>query len=653
MKARYFVAVVGCALALLVAAVLGQTSQRSNVIWARSTAGATITLDGKLDEPAWSKAESIRLQYGKTAELIPGSGWKDESGVKPGDPTDATLKFLVNGNKLYLAVVAKDSSVGGGTFNKFDGMLMNLRAHSSPNRPAPPFEYFYGWVTESWADPNTGKVGASPGFFGWASGRRDSLYAEGFPRSDIWNAATTVQGISNDDATPDAGWTAEIQFNLDAKNFLNPDNKNERRYTGGYDVTRLQGDILEFNISIYDADWQWPLQSGRFSGNRTWWQGPWANNSAFDVVRIYARPDVTINSGAVPQVAPEVIIPNGANYAAPTIDGKLDEAVWQATSGLDIRFNDDTLRASYPGNGPWRSGQFQPPIEGKLATVLDPGDATIKWFFKGDMLYLAADVRDLAVWSINNRDQWDGVMFVINERVKLNPDDNNLERRELTVRFDPTGKAVLEGYWSTLIDTLSGGQVGLAMKPGTTINDFNDEDKGYQIEAVIDLTKLGYPAGRGDGVLFISATLFDGDSFSNAADNYGTRTWWMREGSWNAGPAWAYMDPAQLVTGVAARAESSLPLEFALLGNYPNPFNPSTKIQFTMPEPGVVTLKVYDLLGRSVKTIHLGLQAMGKREATFTPENLNSGIYLYRLEMKAVSGNKQHSTLYGKMLFVK
>jgi hypothetical protein len=37
----------------------------------------------------------------------------------------------------------------------------------------------------------------------------------------------------------------------------------------------------------------------------------------------------------------------------------------------------------------------------------------------------------------------------------------------------------------------------------------------------------------------------------------------------------------------------------------------------------------------------------------FTPENLSSGVYLYRLEMKAASGNTTHSTLYGKMLLVK
>ncbi len=602
--------------------------ERPNVIWARSTAGAAITLDGKLDEPAWSKAEAVRIQYGQNSNLIPGSGWKDEAGVKPSDPTDAILKFLVDGNNLYMAAIVKDSSVGGGLFNRFDGFLMNLRDRSKPDRPVPVFEYFYGWVTETWADTTLGQVGKLPGFFGWAAGDRT-----------VWDAVTTVQGVSNSDTTIDQGYTTEFKFNLTPR---------------GYDVTKSSGDILEFNVSIYDADWQWPLQAGRFSGNRTWWQGPWGNNTWFDVIRIYARPDVTINSGAVPEVGPEVIIPNGANFAAPTIDGKLDEAVWQNASGIDIKYGDDALRASYPGIGPYRSGQFQPAINTVKASVLDPGDATIKWFFKDNMLYLGADVRDLAVWSNSSRDQWDAIEFIINDRATLDTDNHNLARRVLTVRFDSSGAIIKDNYLRDLVDSLKTSQAALALKPGTTVNNFNDEDQGYTVELAIDLTQLGYPLGRGDGVLFISAMLFDGDNFPNPADNYGTRTWWMREQEITAGPAWAYMDPNTLITSVKDRQDNGLPKAFALVGNYPNPFNPTTTIRYTMPEPGFVTLKVYDILGRGVASIPLGLQSPGyKVESQFNASNLSSGIYLYRLQMVSAATQKTLSTLYGKMMVVK
>ncbi len=632
------------------------SSGRSDAVWARTTT-EVITLDGQLDETSWANAEAFVLRYPTSSiELPPGSGFFNEGGSIASDPTNATIKFLVRGNKLYLGVVAKDKSVGGGLFNQFDGFLMNMRSHATrdaASQIAPVFEYFYGWVTEPWADPNTGAVGASPGFFGWAGGRRDSLYAEGFPRSEIWNAVTSVQGTSNDDATPDVSWTTEIEFNLDAKTFLNPDNANERRYSGGYDVTRQEGDIIEFNMSIYDADWQWPLQNDLYSRNRTWLQGPWGNASVFNVVRIHARPDVTVNSGPVPEVGAELVIPNGVNFDAPAVDGKLDEAVWSEAAGFDIRYGDDDLRASYPAIGPYRSGQFQPELNGARAAVLDPADATLKWFFKEDMLYIGVDVRDGAVWGNANFDQWDGIRIFINDREILNGDNSHLART-LTARVGPDEVLVTEGFLSTLLaDTVNGAQAGLSLKTGSTVNNFNDVDDGYQIELALDLSFFGYPSGRGDGVLYVGACLHDGDEFANVADNYGNRVWWMKEHDNNAGPAYAYMDPSVTV-GIEERdGGNAIPKVFALLGNYPNPFNPSTTIRFAMPEAGIVTLKVYDILGRTVANLPMGMKTPGEQKVVFNADRLSSGVYFYRLHMLGLSSHKESATRYRKMMYVK
>ncbi len=598
--------------------------ERPDAIWARTTT-SPINLDGKLDEPAWSKAETFRLRYNKAGVLIPGSGSRIETGVEPSDPTDAFISFLVHENKLYVGVFVKDASVGGGLFNRFDGLLMNLRDRSKPDRPVANFEYFYGWVTEGWADPNTGNVGASPGFFGWAAGDRT-----------VWDAVTVVDGISNDDATPDFGYTTELVFDLTAR---------------GYDVTSKSGDILEFNISIYDADWQWPLIEEKFSGNRTWWQGPWGNGSAYAIGRIYARPDVTEDT-PLPIIGPDIIIENGADYPAPTVDGNLDEAIWANIAGMDIRFGDDELRSNYGNIGPWRSGQWQPAIDGVTAPVVDPADATLKWFFQGDMLYIGVDVRDQAVWALENFDQWDGVRIIINDRAARDEWEHNLLRREFTLRFDQNG-VIAQDYFTTLIPE------GLAyasfmLKPGSTINDFNDIDTGYNFEIGIDLKGLGYPAGLGDGVLFISATLFDGDNFPNAADNYGNRVWWMREGGWNAGPAWALMDVnTKVPTGVEVGKENKLPKSFELLGNYPNPFNPETTIRYAMPENGSVKLRVYDLLGRTVHEQLLGAQAPGVHEVRFNASNIGSGVYFCQIEMTSAKTRQVSKTHVQKMLVIK
>src|SRR5262245_30915915 len=98
--------------ALVLMAVLGSAvpalaqAPRLDYVWARSTNGAKITLDGNLNEPAWAMAESVHVQYGVDAG-IPGSGWRPESGILPIDPTYATIKFLTEGDSLYVSFFIK------------------------------------------------------------------------------------------------------------------------------------------------------------------------------------------------------------------------------------------------------------------------------------------------------------------------------------------------------------------------------------------------------------------------------------------------------------------------------------------------------------------------------------------------------------------
>jgi photosystem II stability/assembly factor-like uncharacterized protein len=77
-----------------------------------------------------------------------------------------------------------------------------------------------------------------------------------------------------------------------------------------------------------------------------------------------------------------------------------------------------------------------------------------------------------------------------------------------------------------------------------------------------------------------------------------------------------------------------LPLSFELSQNYPNPFNPITKIGFQIPggTSGLVSLKVYDILGREVATLINEEPPAGIYEVEFNAESLSSGIYFYRLQ---------------------
>lgn len=108
-----------------------------------------------------------------------------------------------------------------------------------------------------------------------------------------------------------------------------------------------------------------------------------------------------------------------------------------------------------------------------------------------------------------------------------------------------------------------------------------------------------------------------------------------------------------IITSVAQpRAPRSLPDDFVLLQNYPNPFsaNRATTIHYGMPAAGAVTLKVFDVLGRNVATVALGMQQAGYHQFTFDAASLNSGIYFYRLEMSAATKSGVAATRYSKMI---
>ena len=71
---------------------------------------------------------------------------------------------------------------------------------------------------------------------------------------------------------------------------------------------------------------------------------------------------------------------------------------------------------------------------------------------------------------------------------------------------------------------------------------------------------------------------------------------------------------------------------FALSQNYPNQFNPTTIIHYEIPNDGLVTLKIYDELGKEVKTLVNQYQNKGKYDINFNASQLSSGIYFYQLK---------------------
>jgi len=91
---------------------------------------------------------------------------------------------------------------------------------------------------------------------------------------------------------------------------------------------------------------------------------------------------------------------------------------------------------------------------------------------------------------------------------------------------------------------------------------------------------------------------------------------------------------------------SGIPESFGIVGNSPNPFNPSTTISFSIPERGSVTLSVYDITGQKVATLIDKQMSAGSHSVIFDGSYLGSGVYLYRLESEGFEK-------MGKMLLMK
>ncbi len=92
---------------------------------------------------------------------------------------------------------------------------------------------------------------------------------------------------------------------------------------------------------------------------------------------------------------------------------------------------------------------------------------------------------------------------------------------------------------------------------------------------------------------------------------------------------WTLVDYS-IITSV--KYNRSLQVDYILFPNYPNPFNPTTTINFSTPSNGFVKLSVLNTLGEEVSTLVNEFISAGSHEVTFNAENLASGIYFYRLK---------------------
>ena len=81
--------------------------------------------------------------------------------------------------------------------------------------------------------------------------------------------------------------------------------------------------------------------------------------------------------------------------------------------------------------------------------------------------------------------------------------------------------------------------------------------------------------------------------------------------------------------------------EYALHQNYPNPFNPTTSIIYDVKDEGMVTLKVYNVMGQEVATLVNAERGNGRYAVSFDATGLSSGLYFYTVKVNNFSATKK------------
>ena len=89
---------------------------------------------------------------------------------------------------------------------------------------------------------------------------------------------------------------------------------------------------------------------------------------------------------------------------------------------------------------------------------------------------------------------------------------------------------------------------------------------------------------------------------------------------------------------ISLKNNITIPTDYQLYLNHPNPFNPITSLRYDLPEDGLVSITIYDMMGRIVKTLVNGSQTVGFKSVQWNATNdrdeaVSAGLYLYTIEV--------------------
>jgi hypothetical protein len=186
---------------------------------------------------------------------------------------------------------------------------------------------------------------------------------------------------------------------------------------------------------------------------------------------------------------------------------------------------------------------------------------------------------------------------------------------------------------SNLFAGTKGGRLYLSEDKGDT---WTPVDSGLGGEDILSFATSGNSlfAGTGGGGVYLTSN--NGASWSHVNEGLGGIIYSLTiaDGDLYAGThgSSVWRRPLSEMITSAERISGEHPSVYALSRNYPNPFNPTTKIHFTIVNRHLTRVNVFDLLGRTVATLVNEVKAPGTYTVEFDGSDLPSGVYFYRLQ---------------------
>ena len=201
-----------------------------------------------------------------------------------------------------------------------------------------------------------------------------------------------------------------------------------------------------------------------------------------------------------------------------------------------------------------------------------------------------------------------------------------VELTSFTALFLQNEKAV-QLNWSTATETNNSGFVVERMSIPNSKSEFRNSN----------WTEIGFVPGFG--------TTTEPKSYSFTDENISTGTYKYRLKQIDYDGSFTYSDKIEVVVNFT-------PKEFVLYQNFPNPFNPSTTIKYSLPVESLVRINIYNALGEIIEELVSKSQSSGNYEVTWNAQNYSSGIYYYSFEVNSADGSQSHREMK-KIVFLK